>query len=135
MNNRIYKVGDMKTVLQELIENLESNIIGCEIALIDTIDKEFVKGTKRALEDVKIDISKYLEKEKEQIENKLGVVEIKQIISSTTGTKLTISEKHDLAVSIFEKLGGEVKSYIDEETKSEIVNKLAKKWNSGNQNK
>jgi hypothetical protein len=57
----------MKTVLQELIENLESNIIGCEIALIDTIDKEFVKGTKRALEDVKIDISKYLEKEKEQI--------------------------------------------------------------------
>ncbi len=57
----------MKTVLQELIENLESNIKGCEIALIDTIDKEFVKGTKRALEDVKIDISKYLEKEKEQI--------------------------------------------------------------------
>ena len=56
----------MKTVLQELIENLESNIKGCEIALIDTIDKEFVKGTKRALEDVKIDISKYLEKEKEQ---------------------------------------------------------------------
>jgi hypothetical protein len=57
----------MKTVLQELIENLKSNIIGCEIALIDTIDKEFVKGTKRALEDVKIDISKYLEKEKEQM--------------------------------------------------------------------
>jgi hypothetical protein len=59
----------MKTVLQELIENLESNIKGCEIALIDTIDKEFVKGTKRALEDVKIDISKYLEKEKQQIIN------------------------------------------------------------------
>jgi len=74
-----------------------------------------------------------LEKEKEQLGNKLGVVEIKQIISSTTGTKLTISEKHDLAVAIFEKLGGEVKSYIDEETKSEIVNKLTKKWNSGNQ--
>ena len=60
----------------------------------------------------------------------LSVVEIKQ---SITNTKLTISEKHDLAVSIFEKLGGEVKSYIDEETKSEIVNKLTKKWNSGNQ--
>jgi hypothetical protein len=58
----------------------------------------------------------------------LSVVEIKQ---SITNTKLTISEKHDLAVSIFEKLGGEVKSYIDEETKSEIVNKLTKKWNSG----
>ena len=57
----------------------------------------------------------------------LSVVEIKQ---SITNTKLTISEKHDLAVSIFEKLGGEVKSYIDEETKSEIVNKLTKKWNS-----
>jgi uncharacterized protein YqeY len=62
----------------------------------------------------------------------LSVVEIKQ---SITNTKLTISEKHDLAVSIFEKLGGEVKSYIDEETKSDIVNKLTKKWNSGNQNK
>jgi hypothetical protein len=62
----------MKTVLQELIENLESNIKGCEIALIDTIDKEFVKGTKRALEDVKIDISKYLEKEKEQIRTSYG---------------------------------------------------------------
>ena len=62
----------------------------------------------------------------------LSVVEIKQ---SITNTKLTISEKHDLAVAIFEKLGGEVKSYIDEETKSEIVNKLTKKWNSGNQNK
>jgi uncharacterized protein YqeY len=60
----------------------------------------------------------------------LSVVEIKQ---SITNTKLTISEKHDLAVSIFEKLGGEVKSYIDEETKSEIVNKLTKKWNSENQ--
>jgi hypothetical protein len=57
----------------------------------------------------------------------LSVVEIKQ---SITNTKLTISEKHDLAVSIFEKLGGEVKSYIDEETKSDIVNKLTKKWNS-----
>jgi hypothetical protein len=57
----------MKTVLQELIENLESNIKGCEIALIDTIDKEFVKGTKRALEDVKIDLENLLEKEKEQI--------------------------------------------------------------------
>ena len=62
----------------------------------------------------------------------LSVVEIKQ---SITNTKLTISEKHDLAVAIFEKLGGEVKSYIDEETKSEIVNKLTKKWNLGNQNK
>ena len=62
----------------------------------------------------------------------LSVVEIKQ---SITNTKLTISEKHDLAVSIFEKLGGEVKSYIDEETKSDIVNKLTKKWNLGNQNK
>jgi len=60
----------------------------------------------------------------------LSVVEIKQ---SITNTKLTISEKHDLAVAIFEKLGGEVKSYIDEETKSEIVNKLTKKWNLGNQ--
>ena len=60
----------------------------------------------------------------------LSVVEIKQ---SITNTKLTISEKHDLAVAIFEKLGGEVKSYIDEETKSDIVNKLTKKWNSGNQ--
>ena len=57
----------MKTVLQELIENLESNIKGCEIALIDTIDKEFVKGIKRALEDVKIDLENSLEKEKEQI--------------------------------------------------------------------
>jgi uncharacterized protein YqeY len=57
----------------------------------------------------------------------LSVVEIKQ---SITNTKLTISEKHDLAVAIFQKLGGEVKSYIDEETKSEIVNKLTKKWNS-----
>ena len=62
----------------------------------------------------------------------LSVVEIKQ---SITNTKLTISEKHDLAVAIFEKLGGEVKSYIDEETKSDIVNKLTKKWNSVNQNK
>ena len=59
----------MKTVLQELIENLESNIKGCEIALIDTIDKEFVKGIKRALEDVKIDLENSLEKEKEQIMN------------------------------------------------------------------
>ena len=57
----------------------------------------------------------------------LSVVEIKQ---SITNTKLTISEKHDLAVAIFQKLGGEVNSYIDEETKSEIVNKLTKKWNS-----
>jgi len=68
---------------------------------------------------------------KESLDNKkpieLSVVEIKQ---SITNTKLTISEKHDLAVAIFEKLGGEVKSYIDEETKSEIVNKLTKKWNS-----
>jgi tRNA A58 N-methylase Trm61 len=106
----------MKTAMQELRDEVSQVFHDNQISL-------------------KIDISKYLEKEKEQIENKLGVVEIKQIISSTTGTKLTISEKHDLAVSIFEKLGGEVKSYIDEETKSEIVNKLAKKWNSGNQNK
>jgi Ethanolamine utilization protein EutJ (predicted chaperonin) len=105
----------MKTAMQELIEYLEVN------------DRKFTYTYKKAIQ--------LLEKEKEQIENKLGVVEIKQIISSTTGTKLTISEKHDLAVAIFEKLGGEVKSYIDEETKSDIVNKLTKKWNSGNQNK
>jgi hypothetical protein len=57
----------MKTAMQELIENLESNIKGCEIALIDTIEKEFVKGIKRALEDVKIDLENALIKEKEQI--------------------------------------------------------------------
>ena len=57
----------MKTVLKELIENLESNIKGCEIALIDTIEKEFVKGIKRALEDVKIDLENALIKEEEQI--------------------------------------------------------------------
>jgi Ethanolamine utilization protein EutJ (predicted chaperonin) len=105
----------MKTAMQELIEYLEVR------------DRKFTYTYKKATE--------LLEKEKEQLGNKLGVVEIKQIISSTTGTKLTISEKHDLAVAIFEKLGGEVKSYIDEETKSDIVNKLTKKWNSGNQNK
>lgn len=82
---------------------------------------------------LKIDISKYLEKEKEQ--NKISIIEIKQIISSTTGTKLTISEKHDLAVAIFEKLGGEVKSYINTETENQIVDNITKKWNSGNQNK
>lgn len=81
---------------------------------------------------LKIDISKYLEKEKEQ--NKISIIEIKQIISSTTGTKLTISEKHDLAVAIFEKLGGEVKSYINTETENQIVDNITKKWNSGNQN-
>ena len=53
--------------MQELLENLESNIKGCEIALIDNIDKEFVKGIKRALEDIKIDLENSLEKEKEQI--------------------------------------------------------------------
>ena len=57
----------MKTALQELIENLESNIKGCETALIDNIEKEFVKGIKRALEDVKIDLENALIKEKERI--------------------------------------------------------------------
>jgi hypothetical protein len=57
----------MKTALQELIENLESNIKGCETALIDNIEKEFVKGIQRALEDVKIDLENALIKEKEQI--------------------------------------------------------------------
>ena len=105
----------METAVQWLLERVED-----------------VDLTPKMWEQIKLTA---LEKEKEQIENKLGVVEIKQIISSTTGTKLTISEKDDLAVAIFEKLGGEVKSYINEETKSEIVNKLTKKWNSGNQNK
>lgn len=107
----------MKTAMQDMIEWIEQRFNNPQETEV------FKKATE------------LLEKEKEQIENKLGVVEIKQIISSTTGTKLTISEKHDLAVAIFEKLGGEVKSYINEETKSEIVNKLTKKWNSGNQNK
>jgi hypothetical protein len=108
----------MKTAMQELIEFIEStnNTPHVNLTIMDKAKK-------------------LLEKEKEQLGNKLGVLEIKQIISSTTGTKLTISEKHDLAVAIFEKLGGEVKSYIDEETKSDIVNKLTKKWNLGNQNK
>lgn len=66
--------------------------------------------------------------------DKISIIEIKQIISSTTGTKLTISEKHDLAVAIFEKLGGEVKSYINTETENQIVDNITKKWNSGNQN-
>jgi bifunctional DNase/RNase len=102
----------MKTAMQELIDWIEERFNNPKETEV------FKKATE------------LLEKEKEQLGNKLGVVEIKQIISSTTGTKLTISEKHDLAVAIFEKLGGEVKSYIDEETKSEIVNKLTKKWNS-----
>jgi bifunctional DNase/RNase len=105
----------MKTAMQELIDELERVRLMTNMNFVIRIATDL------------------LEKEKEQLGNKLGVVEIKQIISSTTGTKLTISEKHDLAVAIFEKLGGEVKSYIDEETKSEIVNKLTKKWNSGNQ--
>ena len=105
----------METAVQWLLERVED-----------------VDLTPKMWEQIKLTA---LKKEKEQLGNKLGVVEIKQIISSTTGTKLTISEKHDLAVAIFEKLGGEVKSYIDEETKSEIVNKLTKKWNSGNQTK
>jgi hypothetical protein len=103
--------------------------------LIEFIDDKFIVTNSPQISSIYNKAQALLEKEKEQIENKLGVVEIKQIISSTTGTKLTISEKHDLAVAIFEKLGGEVKSYIDEETKSDIVNKLTKKWNSGNQNK
>ncbi len=57
----------MKTVIKELIENLENDIKGCENALIDNIEKEFVKGIKRALEDVKIDLENALIKEKEQI--------------------------------------------------------------------
>jgi tRNA A58 N-methylase Trm61 len=106
----------MKTAMQEMIDWIEERFNNPKETEV------FKKATE------------LLEKEKEQLGNKLGVVEIKQIISSTSGTKLTISEKHDLAVAIFEKLGGEVKSYIDEETKSDIVNKLTKKWNSGNQN-
>jgi hypothetical protein len=118
----------MKTAIQELIEKIQYSIdVQSGVSLTET--------QVNTLKAVMLVAERLLEKEKEQIENKLGVVEIKQIISSTTGTKLTISEKHDLAVAIFEKLGGEVKSYIDEETKSEIVNKLTKKWNSGNQNK
>jgi hypothetical protein len=88
----------MKTVLQELIENLESNIKGCEIALIDTIDKEFVKGTKRALEDVKIDISKYLEKEKEQIIEAGNVCSIKTIVHREKLDEMSKDELRDSLV-------------------------------------
>lgn len=57
----------MKTVIQELIENIETNIKGCEIALNDCIDKEFVRGIKRCLEDLREDLKYSIKKEKQQI--------------------------------------------------------------------
>jgi hypothetical protein len=104
----------MKTAMQELIYDLSQIFHENQISL-------------------KIDMSKYLEKEKEQ--SKISIVEIKQIISSITNTKLTISEKHDLAVAIYEKIGGEVKSYINTETENQIIDNITKNWNSENQNK
>jgi hypothetical protein len=104
------------------------NTLVSETSKMLAYEEAELAGLKKMIEIVK-------NKQAVNEENRVSVIEIKQVISSITGTKLTISEKHDLAVAIFEKLGGKVKSYINEETKSEIVNKLTKKWNSGNQKK